>query len=326
MEYLTKQQELTTDLLNFIETFIHHLLYRRQLYPSNIFSQRTVYGISVFQAKKGVLFDYIHQLVEDIKPLLNNIEIIRINLESDGDIQEVFDLDIDKGLKFEDMTFINPKNERDIIFKKLIFNLDQKLVCFLGYDFSKNYYINSFNIEIITDGSQDQNANSKNCLIEKWILEKKLNDISDTKEFQQVYEEQYNKKTNQLFNQSQKDDENSQNKNILQNENIANQKMQNDHQNNTQETQEKEHVLIDSSIISQFNLGIFYSKNKNKKFAHIPFKSQDKSQNLTQQSNQTNQKDNDQLKKQQENQYKIEIESPKNRKQSDDEEVQVQYF
>lgn len=62
-------------------------------------------------------------------------------------------MDIDKGLKFEDMTFINPKNERDIIFKKLIFNLDQKLVCFLGYDFSKNYYINSFNIEIITDGS-----------------------------------------------------------------------------------------------------------------------------------------------------------------------------
>lgn len=78
--------------------------------------------------------------------MLNHTQIIRINLESDGEIREHLDIDIDKSLRFEDMKFIPPKNERDTIFQKLLFHLDQKMISILGYDFTENYYINSFNV------------------------------------------------------------------------------------------------------------------------------------------------------------------------------------
>jgi len=58
-------------LLEFIEAFIHQLLYIRKIYPADIFERRRKYGLPISMSRHPDLNNYIYQMLRHTAPLLD---------------------------------------------------------------------------------------------------------------------------------------------------------------------------------------------------------------------------------------------------------------
>ena len=54
-------------------------------------------------AKDGILSDYIHKMIEDLKPLLNSVRTIRLNFMQDNRIKDSMEVVVDKSRILEKM-------------------------------------------------------------------------------------------------------------------------------------------------------------------------------------------------------------------------------
>ncbi|KAL4438126.1 hypothetical protein ABPG74_016905 [Tetrahymena malaccensis] len=172
-----RQGQFLEDFINFIESFVHYTLYLKNVYPETFFQVRTVFGLQIKVVKEGILYDYIHQLVEDTKQLLNSISIIRLNLIQSDSTKEYVDLVIDKSKIIEKIDSLPSQFERDQIFKSMLYKMSQKLQN--NFKFQQNHQANSFELQIITNGQYAQSKEQKASLFEKWILEKETINITD---------------------------------------------------------------------------------------------------------------------------------------------------
>ena len=68
----------------------------KKIYPEDAFEIKTIFGIQIFVLKEGELYDYAHELVEDLKILLNSLTKIRINLIQNELVKEYVDIFFDK--------------------------------------------------------------------------------------------------------------------------------------------------------------------------------------------------------------------------------------
>ncbi|KAL5258038.1 hypothetical protein ACHWQZ_G012853 [Mnemiopsis leidyi] len=83
-------------LLEFIEVWLHNVIYKVNLYPSQIFRSRYKYNISLKQSSFPALNNYLRNLVLSLQPQLQrqSIHNITLNILQDLEIQESFTLTI----------------------------------------------------------------------------------------------------------------------------------------------------------------------------------------------------------------------------------------
>ena len=83
-------------LIEFIEVWLHNVIYRSNLYPSQIFRSRYKYNISVKQSTFPPLNNYIRTLVLSLQPQLRQqaIHSVTVNISLELEIQESFTLTI----------------------------------------------------------------------------------------------------------------------------------------------------------------------------------------------------------------------------------------
>ena len=89
--------------MNFLESLTHYSLYLKKIYPENFFTIRSVFGLQIKVAKDGILSDYIHKMIEDLKPLLNSVRTIRLNFMQDNRIKDSMEVVVDKSRILEKM-------------------------------------------------------------------------------------------------------------------------------------------------------------------------------------------------------------------------------
>lgn len=75
-----KTKVLCFELLNFIEVFIHGILYLRKVYPQEAFQNLILYNLNLKFIHETKISEYINQFLEDIEPLLFNNILKRITL------------------------------------------------------------------------------------------------------------------------------------------------------------------------------------------------------------------------------------------------------
>ena len=56
--------------LEFMEVFVHTVLYARSVYPAELFQQRSKYGVSVFQSVHPQINTYVQRVLSNAQPLL----------------------------------------------------------------------------------------------------------------------------------------------------------------------------------------------------------------------------------------------------------------
>lgn len=115
------------DLLNFIESWIHYSLYLKRVYPDNFFQVRSVFGLQIKVVKEGILYEYIHKMVEDVKEVINSVSELRLNFINAGVVKEYCQLSIDKSKIIDKMDTIPLQFERDHLFKSILHSMSQKL-------------------------------------------------------------------------------------------------------------------------------------------------------------------------------------------------------
>ncbi|XP_063695405.1 mitotic spindle assembly checkpoint protein MAD2B-like [Bolinopsis microptera] len=83
-------------LIEFIEVWLHNVIYRANLYPSQIFRSRYKYNVSVKQSTFPPLNNYIRTLVLSLQPQLRQqaIHSLTVNISLELKIQESFALTV----------------------------------------------------------------------------------------------------------------------------------------------------------------------------------------------------------------------------------------
>ena len=77
-EFIESFDELIEEFCAFMGTFIHQILYTRHLYPSEIFGNRTEFGVCVQYCSHPSVIDFVKKAVESLNPLLRGAIIEKI--------------------------------------------------------------------------------------------------------------------------------------------------------------------------------------------------------------------------------------------------------
>lgn len=83
-------------LVEFLEVWLHNVIYKANLYPSQIFRSRYKYNISVKQSSYPPLNNYVRKLVLSLQPELHDqsIQSLTVNIEQELETRESFNLTI----------------------------------------------------------------------------------------------------------------------------------------------------------------------------------------------------------------------------------------
>ncbi|KAI7847473.1 DNA-binding protein [Circinella umbellata] len=99
---MISRQDLINLLLDFIEVWIHQILYERELYPTAIFSLKKKYDVPVQMATHEGVASYISKFVESLQTLLisGNCKLISLKIMSpvNNRILERFVFEIESAL------------------------------------------------------------------------------------------------------------------------------------------------------------------------------------------------------------------------------------
>ncbi|KAG2224040.1 hypothetical protein INT45_009626 [Circinella minor] len=99
---MISRQDLINLLLDFIEVWIHQILYERELYPTAIFSLKKKYDVPVHMATHEGVANYISKFVESLQTLLisGNCKFISLKIMSpmNNRILERFVFEIESAL------------------------------------------------------------------------------------------------------------------------------------------------------------------------------------------------------------------------------------
>ena len=66
----------------FAECAIHSILYVRHIYPAVLFEQRRFHGVTVWQSRHPDINSYIRRVVNNMKPLLEQVRFILVSLRT----------------------------------------------------------------------------------------------------------------------------------------------------------------------------------------------------------------------------------------------------
>eukprot|EP01017_Pseudomicrothorax_dubius_P031505 TRINITY_DN4036_c0_g1_i1.p1 TRINITY_DN4036_c0_g1~~TRINITY_DN4036_c0_g1_i1.p1 ORF type:complete len:211 (+),score=31.15 TRINITY_DN4036_c0_g1_i1:67-699(+) len=163
-------------------SMIHYILYTHKVYPENAFEPKVVFGLQSKVAKPGILFDYIHNLVEDVREFLETRSldgVILTILERDGPPIE-YTLNIENFEQVDTKIHIFPdKLSREIEYKRSFFSFMQKCDAKADtvYDRRRD---KTYHFSIISNGRENMSADNKMELLEKWLLDKRLHESSPT--------------------------------------------------------------------------------------------------------------------------------------------------
>ena len=58
--------------LEFLEAFIHQVLYQREVYSTGLFQRQRLYGIVIWKARHSELCEYIHDVITGLKVSTNH--------------------------------------------------------------------------------------------------------------------------------------------------------------------------------------------------------------------------------------------------------------
>jgi hypothetical protein len=89
--------ELSSIVLNFLEVFIHQVLFAKHIYPEAIFERRREYGVPVWMSRHPLLNAQILELLQSLEPLFlaNECESVAVLLKGpDQTVHEKYIVDI----------------------------------------------------------------------------------------------------------------------------------------------------------------------------------------------------------------------------------------
>jgi hypothetical protein len=66
------------EVVDFIECWVHSILYTRKIYPAVLFEQKRYQEISVWQSRHPDINAYIRRVIDNIRPLLEQVGCIFI--------------------------------------------------------------------------------------------------------------------------------------------------------------------------------------------------------------------------------------------------------
>ena len=72
---LEMNELLVEELMEFLESAIHSILYIRRIYPPSLFEKRTYQAVSVWQARHPEINAYIRRVLDNMKPMLEQVEL-----------------------------------------------------------------------------------------------------------------------------------------------------------------------------------------------------------------------------------------------------------
>eukprot|EP01016_Furgasonia_blochmanni_P005376 TRINITY_DN12087_c0_g1_i2.p1 TRINITY_DN12087_c0_g1~~TRINITY_DN12087_c0_g1_i2.p1 ORF type:complete len:184 (+),score=62.81 TRINITY_DN12087_c0_g1_i2:64-615(+) len=137
-------------LKNLIETLIHQVLYKRDVYPVSFFEKKNIFNLTVMTLKGTILFDYIHEQdgghsaraskssslivvcfttnIMMMSNLQNAVEILQLNIYKKGVLDEVFEIEFARFTENWDFSEHSAdKFERDTHFKRIVNTILEKL-------------------------------------------------------------------------------------------------------------------------------------------------------------------------------------------------------
>lgn len=66
---------------DFLTCAIHCILFNRSIYPKGLFERRRMYHVPVMKCRSSIVCDYIDDIINSIKPMLNENKIERFIIE-----------------------------------------------------------------------------------------------------------------------------------------------------------------------------------------------------------------------------------------------------
>jgi len=91
--------DLLDPFLEFLEVFIHQIVYLRQIYPASIFTKKKKYKTPVMMSEHPMVNEYIEKTLSSIKEFLSSpdseVESVILVVEENGRVVEKTNLEID---------------------------------------------------------------------------------------------------------------------------------------------------------------------------------------------------------------------------------------
>jgi len=117
--------EMIIDFTNFVETAIHQILYGERIYPENIFEDKSIYGLEVKILKRNVLYDYVHELCIKLEDLIRRdiLESIQVRICKEKEKPTIYEIEIEKAKKFDQMDCLPDKFEFDAYLKRFLYSI-----------------------------------------------------------------------------------------------------------------------------------------------------------------------------------------------------------
>jgi len=135
--------EMIIDFTNFVETAIHQILYGERIYPENIFEDKSIYGLEVKILKRNVLYDYVHELCIKLEDLIRRdvLESIQVRICKEGQKPTIYEIEIEKTKKFDQMDSLPDKFEFDAYLKRFLYSIIEQRKPFTSEVVSPKKYI-----------------------------------------------------------------------------------------------------------------------------------------------------------------------------------------
>jgi hypothetical protein len=67
---------LLEEIVDFVECWVHSILYARKIYPAVLFEQKRYQEISVWQSRHPDINAYIRRVIDNLRPLIEQVRLI----------------------------------------------------------------------------------------------------------------------------------------------------------------------------------------------------------------------------------------------------------
>jgi mitotic spindle assembly checkpoint protein MAD2B len=67
------------EVVDFVECWVHSVLYTRKIYPAVLFEQKRYQEISVWQSRHPDINAYIRRVIDNMRPLLEQVHDVALS-------------------------------------------------------------------------------------------------------------------------------------------------------------------------------------------------------------------------------------------------------
>jgi hypothetical protein len=170
-----KSKILCCELLNFIEVFIHSVLYLRKVYPQEAFQNFIIYNLNLKFITDPDVNEYISEFLNNLENMILNNLLKRITINiiepETNKILEFFSLNIEINEYFNDLVYSDICLHLKSLLYKFQIDFANRKELFLELNKTFNLSIETFDSKIFSASNFKTFKELTNCIEDNFVIE-----------------------------------------------------------------------------------------------------------------------------------------------------------